>query len=120
MSTTGTGRRGRDGEGGAAYLRKGVDTLSFPLNRTALLVIDPVNDFLSEGLAAARWRSSMVRGRLRSTREGRSLRDVLRNERRGGRRTTASECRSIGSRSPDGKSDRRGFLDAPARNLKLL
>jgi nicotinamidase-related amidase len=43
---------GRDGEGGATYLPKGEAGVTFPPDRTALLVIDPVNDFLSEGGAA--------------------------------------------------------------------
>ncbi|HEV2149695.1 MAG TPA: isochorismatase family cysteine hydrolase [Longimicrobiaceae bacterium] len=43
---------GRDGEGGATYLAHGSDEVGFPRGRTALLVIDPVNDFLSEGGAA--------------------------------------------------------------------
>jgi nicotinamidase-related amidase len=34
---------------GAGYLPKQEADISFPLDRTALLVIDPVNDFLSEG-----------------------------------------------------------------------
>ncbi|CAN5664483.1 hypothetical protein BH23GEM6_BH23GEM6_27600 [soil metagenome] len=45
-------RTARDGEGGATYLPKGTADISFPKGRTALLVIDPVNDFLSEGGAA--------------------------------------------------------------------
>ena len=49
MSQTNTDRRDRDGEGGATYLPKGEAGISFPPERTALLVIDPVNDFLSEG-----------------------------------------------------------------------
>lgn len=36
----------------ATFLPKTESTLSFPLDKTALLVIDPVNDFLSEGGAA--------------------------------------------------------------------
>ncbi len=36
----------------ATYLYKKEYGLGFPLDRTALLVIDPVNDFLSEGGAA--------------------------------------------------------------------
>ncbi len=36
----------------ATFLPKSESTLSFPLDSTALLVIDPVNDFLSEGGAA--------------------------------------------------------------------
>ena len=42
-----TDRFARDGE--ATYLGKGEVTLGFSPERTALLVIDPVNDFLSEG-----------------------------------------------------------------------
>ncbi len=49
MRTTNTKPLGHDGEGGAAYLSKGETELTFPSDRTALLVIDPVNDFLSEG-----------------------------------------------------------------------
>jgi ureidoacrylate peracid hydrolase len=36
----------------ATFLPKEEGTISFPLDKTALLVIDPVNDFLSEGGAA--------------------------------------------------------------------
>ena len=36
----------------ATYLSRGDDGIAFPRGRTALLVIDPVNDFLSEGGAA--------------------------------------------------------------------
>jgi ureidoacrylate peracid hydrolase len=36
----------------ATYLARGRDEIGFPRERTALLVIDPVNDFLSEGGAA--------------------------------------------------------------------
>lgn len=36
----------------ATYLPKNEETIAFPLDRTVLLVIDPVNDFLSEGGAA--------------------------------------------------------------------
>ena len=49
MSTRSTDRLDRDGEGGTAYLPKEEAGISFPPDRTALLVIDPVNDFLSEG-----------------------------------------------------------------------
>jgi ureidoacrylate peracid hydrolase len=52
MTTVHTDRLGRDGEGGATYLPKGETGVTFPPDRTALLVIDPVNDFLSEGGAA--------------------------------------------------------------------
>jgi ureidoacrylate peracid hydrolase len=36
----------------ATFLPKGESSLSYPIDKTALLVIDPVNDFLSEGGAA--------------------------------------------------------------------
>jgi ureidoacrylate peracid hydrolase len=36
----------------ATFLPRGETTIIFPANKTALLVIDPVNDFLSEGGAA--------------------------------------------------------------------
>jgi ureidoacrylate peracid hydrolase len=52
MPTPNTDRRGRDGEGGATYLNKGEAGVTYPPERTAVLVIDPVNDFLSEGGAA--------------------------------------------------------------------
>lgn len=52
MTDRHAGRTARDGEGGATYLPKGSLELTFPRDRTALLVIDPVNDFLSEGGAA--------------------------------------------------------------------
>jgi ureidoacrylate peracid hydrolase len=52
MSDIHNGRTARDGEGGATYLPKDNHEISFPHERTALLVIDPVNDFLSEGGAA--------------------------------------------------------------------
>ena len=44
-----TDRLGRDGEGGAVYLPRGEARWRYAPERTALLVIDPVNDFLSEG-----------------------------------------------------------------------
>ena len=49
MNMRNTNRLDRDGEGGATYLPKEETRISFPPDRTALLVIDPVNDFLSEG-----------------------------------------------------------------------
>ncbi len=49
MDTMDTDQLGRDGEGGATYMLKGEAGVTFPPERTALLVIDPVNDFLSEG-----------------------------------------------------------------------
>jgi ureidoacrylate peracid hydrolase len=52
MSDIQHGRTVRDGDGGATYLSKGNTEITFPKERTALLVIDPVNDFLSEGGAA--------------------------------------------------------------------
>jgi hypothetical protein len=39
---------GRDSEGGATYRLAGEIGATFPPDRTVLLVIDPVNDFLSE------------------------------------------------------------------------
>jgi hypothetical protein len=42
----------REDAGSATFLAKKSYGLGFPLDRTALLVIDPVNDFLSEGGAA--------------------------------------------------------------------
>ena len=42
-------RPDRDGAGGAGYLPQGDARLRYAPERTALLVIDPVNDFLSEG-----------------------------------------------------------------------
>jgi ureidoacrylate peracid hydrolase len=44
--------RPNDPNSKATFLPKTESTLSFPLDKTALLVIDPVNDFLSEGGAA--------------------------------------------------------------------
>src|SRR5437764_572078 len=49
MNATPPAPGGRDGEGSATYLPKGEAGISFLTERTALLVIDPVNDFLSEG-----------------------------------------------------------------------
>ncbi|HSH22049.1 MAG TPA: isochorismatase family cysteine hydrolase [Candidatus Caenarcaniphilales bacterium] len=46
--TDGTG----DGERAATYLLKGTRDVYFPPDETALLVVDPPNDFLSEGGAA--------------------------------------------------------------------
>ena len=62
MGTTHTKRTGRDGEGGAAYRPKGETQLTFPHDRTALLVIDPVNDFLSEG--GADWENTKTTVRM--------------------------------------------------------
>lgn len=49
MSHEHTDKRGRDGQGRATFLPKDESELSITPERTALLVIDPVNDFLSEG-----------------------------------------------------------------------
>lgn len=49
MSTKNPDLLGRDGEGSTPYLPKEETGISFPPDRTALLVIDPVNDFLSDG-----------------------------------------------------------------------
>src|SRR3954466_6833255 len=43
---------------GATYLPKEEAGISFPPDRTALLVIDPVNDFLSEG--GAGWEMTKI------------------------------------------------------------
>lgn len=48
-SDASTGGTARDNEGGATYLARAEAGSAFPPGRTALLVIDPVNDFLSEG-----------------------------------------------------------------------
>ena len=50
MENSGPGDRGA--ADGATYRLKGETGTTFPPERTALLVIDPVNDFLSEGGAA--------------------------------------------------------------------
>ena len=60
MSTMNTDQLGRDGEGGATYLPKQEATAALSPKRTALLVIDPVNDFLSEGGAAWEMTKSTV------------------------------------------------------------
>lgn len=62
VGPTHTKRPGRDGEGGAAYLPQGETQLTFPHDRTALLVIDPVNDFLSEG--GADWENTKTTVRM--------------------------------------------------------
>ncbi len=49
MTMRDTDGAGREGNGVATYLPKEEAGISFPPDRTALLVIDPVNDFLSEG-----------------------------------------------------------------------
>ncbi|MCA1620449.1 MAG: cysteine hydrolase [Acidobacteria bacterium] len=49
MSMRNTGNPGGDRKGVATYLPKEESGNSFPPDYTALLVIDPVNDFLSEG-----------------------------------------------------------------------
>lgn len=49
MSIRNTNRLVSDQEGCDTYLPKEETGISFPPERTALLVIDPVNDFLSEG-----------------------------------------------------------------------
>ncbi len=51
MSNMHSDRVAAGGQEGA-YLARGSDDVSFPKGRTALLLIDPVNDFLSEGGAA--------------------------------------------------------------------
>jgi len=49
MNVRDTARLGREGEGGVLYLPREEPVGHVPPERTALLVIDPVNDFLSEG-----------------------------------------------------------------------
>ncbi len=49
MSGMHTGQTSTSGDDGAKYLLQGETSVSFTPTRTALLVIDPVNDFLSEG-----------------------------------------------------------------------
>jgi ureidoacrylate peracid hydrolase len=52
MHHSGSSHRANGDGPQATYLAKNDATLSFPKDRTILLVIDPVNDFLSEGGAA--------------------------------------------------------------------
>ena len=49
MSVENTEAPSPQAERSATYLAKDESTMSFPPTRTALLIIDPVNDFLSEG-----------------------------------------------------------------------
>ncbi len=49
MNTRNTDKPDHEEESVATYLPKEEAGISFPTNRTALLVIDPVNDFLSDG-----------------------------------------------------------------------
>ena len=60
MSSMNTDPAGRDGEGGATYLPKDEPLGLFPAEGTALLIIDPVNDFLSEGGAGWEMTKSTV------------------------------------------------------------
>lgn len=62
MGSASTDRLGRDGEGGAVYRLAQEDETNFPPERTVLLVIDPVNDFLSEG--GAGWEMTKITVRL--------------------------------------------------------
>lgn len=50
-----------DGRGHATYRLKGSEEVTFPPGKTALLVVDPVNDFLSEGGAAWELAKSTVK-----------------------------------------------------------
>lgn len=52
MESNTTNSEGKNGNSRATYLAKNEAGIHFPKGRTALLVIDPVNDFLSEGGAA--------------------------------------------------------------------
>lgn len=51
----------RHDDGVATYRAKGTDETGFPAGRTVLLVIDPVNDFLSKGGAAWEMTKSTVK-----------------------------------------------------------
>jgi ureidoacrylate peracid hydrolase len=64
----------------ATYLPKDEDTVVFPLHRTVLLVIDPVNDFLSEGGAA--WEMTKTTVKLNDVIE--NLRRVIEGARKAG------------------------------------
>ncbi len=61
MKTESTDRSGRGEKGDAIYLASQETQLAFPPNRTALLVIDPVNDFLSENGAGWEMTKNTVR-----------------------------------------------------------
>ena len=61
MGSADTDPLGRDGKGGPTYRLAGETGLAFPADRTALLVIDPVNDFLSEGGAGWELAKTTVR-----------------------------------------------------------
>ena len=61
MGSADADRPGRDDRGGAADLAAGEAGAAFPPARTALLVIDPVNDFLSEGGAGWELAKATVR-----------------------------------------------------------
>ena len=60
MNPTNSDRLGSNAERSATYLPKQETGVSFPLQKTALLVIDPVNDFLSEGGAGWEMTKSSV------------------------------------------------------------
>ncbi|MDP8958184.1 MAG: cysteine hydrolase [Actinomycetota bacterium] len=71
----------RSGHGAEIYRPKGEQDLTFPVDRTALLVIDPVNDFLSEGgagwdLAKSTVQKHDVVGHLQEAIEGARQRGV--------------------------------------------
>jgi ureidoacrylate peracid hydrolase len=57
-----TGGTDKDRDFTSTYLARGTTEIDFPKEKTALLVIDPVNDFLSEGGAA--W--ELTKGTVRS------------------------------------------------------
>ncbi len=76
-----TDRADHDAQSDETYLAKGKADLLFPRGRTALLVIDPVNDFLSEGGAAWDLTKSTVKkhnvvGNLKRAIEGARARGV--------------------------------------------
>ena len=75
MTTTNKDRFGREEGHGGTYRPKGPAALEFSPDRTALLVIDPVNDFLSAGGAGWEMTQSTVKkhdviGHLKSAIEG--------------------------------------------------
>ena len=81
MGIPDTAAFGRDGEGDTTYLARGEGGVTFPPKRTALLVIDPVNDFLSEGGAGWEMTKNTVKlhdvvGNLKRAMEGARERGV--------------------------------------------
>ena len=61
MAPMHTDQGGPQGDSGPSYLPRSEAGAGFPPHRTALLVIDPVNDLLSEGGAAWDLTATMVK-----------------------------------------------------------